>query len=150
PNILQNIDRVNKFKIYISPTTDLNIDNHNRIPTTDNRLLRRMIRDARTRGNTAEDTLKSWNLVRRGEERFIFPYQDEADAMLNTALIYELGVLHVYALPLLYSVDINSIYYDEAKRLINLLKNILPIPSDEIPRDSIIREFIGGSCYEVQ
>ena len=83
-------------------------------------------------------------------ERFIFPYQDEADAMLNTALIYELGVLHVYALPLLYSVDINSIYYDEAKRLINLLKNILPIPSDEIPRDSIIREFIGGSCYEVQ
>mgnify|MGYP001656890877 FL=1 len=70
--------------------------------------------------------------------------------MLNTALIYELGVLHVYALPLLYSVDINSIYYDEAKRLINLLKNILPIPSDEIPRDSIIREFIGGSCYEVQ
>ena len=150
PNILQNIDRVNKFKIYISPTTDLNIDNHNRIPTTDNRLLRRMIRDARTRGNTAEDTLKSWNLVRRGEERFIFPYQDEADALLNTALIYELGVLHVYALPLLYSVDINSIYYDEAKRLINLLKNILPIPSDEIPRDSIIREFIGGSCYEVQ
>ena len=150
PEILKNIDRDNKFKIYISPTTDLNIDNHNRIATTDNRLLRRMIRDARTRGNKAEDTLKSWNIVRRGEERFIFPYQDEADAMLNTALIYELGVLHVYALPLLYSVEINSIYYDEAKRLINLLKNILPIPSDEIPRDSIIREFIGGSCYEVQ
>ena len=150
PEILKNIDRDNKFKIYISPTTDLNIDNHNRIATTDNRLLRRMIRDARTRGNKAEDTLKSWNIVRRGEERFIFPYQDEADAMLNTALIYELGVLHVYALPLLYSVEINSIYYDEAKRLINLLKNILPIPSDEIPRDSIIRDFIGGSCYEVQ
>ena len=150
PEILKDISRDSKFKIYISPTTDLNIDNHNRIATTDNRLLRRMIRDARTRGNKAEDTLKSWNIVRRGEERFIFPYQDEADAMLNTALIYELGVLHVYALPLLYSVDINSSYYDEAKRLINLLKNILPIPSDEIPRDSIIREFIGGSCYEVQ
>ena len=150
PEILKDISRDSKFKIYISPTTDLNIDNHNRIATTDNRLLRRMIRDARTRGNKAEDTLKSWNIVRRGEERFIFPCQDEADAMLNTALIYELGVLHVYALPLLYSVDINSSYYDEAKRLINLLKNILPIPSDEIPRDSIIREFIGGSCYEVQ
>lgn len=150
PEILKNIERKNKFKIYISPTTDLNIDNHNRIATTDNRLLRRMIRDARTRGNKAEDTLKSWSFVRRGEEKFVFPYHEEADAMLNTALIYELGVLHVYALPLLYSVDINSIYYDEAKRLINLLKNILPIPSDEIPRDSIIREFIGGSCYDVQ
>ena len=147
PKVLKEIPAKNKFKIYLSALTELNIDYHNRFPTTDNRLLRRIIRDNRTRGYNVVDTLKVWNNVRNGEEKYIFPYQDEADVTINTALIYELGVLKTYVEPLLYSVDEDSIYYEEAKRLLNVLRLILPIPSESIPDDSIIREFIGGSCF---
>ena len=147
PKVLKEIPTKNKFKIYLSALTELNIDYHNRFPTTDNRLLRRIIRDNRTRGYNVVDTLKVWNNVRIGEEKYIFPYQDEADATINTALIYELGILKTYVEPLLYSVDEDSPYYEEAKRLLNILRLILPIPSESIPDDSIIREFIGGSCY---
>lgn len=147
PKVLKEIPAKNKFKIYLSALTELNIDYHNRFPTTDNRLLRRIIRDNRTRGYDVVKTLSVWNNVRSGEEKYIFPYQDEADATINTALIYELGVLKTYVEPLLYSVDEDSTYYEEAKRLLNILRLILPIPSESIPDDSIIREFIGGSCF---
>ena len=146
--ILTSIERNKKYKIYLCPLTILNIDIHNRISTTDNRLLRRIVRDNRTRGYKVEDTLKVWRKVRLGEEKHIFPNQDSADATFNTALIYELGVLKTYVEPLLYSVSSNSPYYEEARRLINVLKTFLPIPSDAIPDDSILREFIGGSCFK--
>lgn len=147
-NILTSIDRNQKFKIYLSPLTILNIDIHNRISTTDNRLLRRIVRDNRTRGHKVEDTLKLWRKVRLGEEKHIFPNQDAADATFNTALIYELGVLKTYVEPLLYSVQSDSPYYEEARRLINMLKTFLPIPSEAIPDDSLLREFVGGSCFK--
>lgn len=146
-NILTNIPRENKYKIYLSALTELNIDDHNRVSTTDNRLLRRIIRDNRTRGYNVEHTLKTWVSVRRGEERHIFPFQDEADCTLNTALIYELGVLKTYAEPLLYSVAYESPFYEEARRLINFLRLFLPIPADDIPKDSVLREFIGNGCF---
>ena len=145
--ILTSIERKNKYKIYLAPLAILNIDSHNRISTTDNRLLRRIIRDNRTRGYNAEETLKGWKKVRLGEEKHIFPNQDSADALINTAMIYELGVLKTYVEPLLFSVPIESPYYKDAIRLINMLKPFLPITSDAIPDDSILREFIGGSCY---
>lgn len=145
--ILTNIPRDKKYKIYISALTELNMDNHNRISTTDNRLLRRIIRDNRTRGHSVEHTLEMWPRVRAGEEKYIFPYQDEADYTVNSALIYELGVLKTYVEPLLYSVPSTSNYYEEAKRLIDFLRLFLPIPSDAIPQDSILREFIGNSYF---
>ena len=123
------------------------MDNHNRIPTTDNRLLRRIVRDNRTRNYSVEDTLKQWPSVRAGEEKYIFPYQDESDATINSAAIYEIGVLKTYAEPLLYSVESDSPYYEEAKRLIRFLRLFLPIPSDSIPEDAVIREFIGGGYF---
>ncbi len=145
--ILTNIPRSKKYKIYISALTELNIDNHNRVSTTDNRLLRRIIRDNRTRAHSVENTIASWNSVRQGEEKYIFPYQDDADFTFNSALIYEIGVLKTYVEPLLYSVPQESPYYGEAKRLIEFLHLFLPIPADVIPQDSILREFIGGSCF---
>ena len=145
--ILTNIERDRKFKIYISPLTELNLDDHNRIPTTDNRLLRRIVRDNRTRGYSVERTLKQWPSVRAGEEKYIFPFQDESDATINSAAIYEIGVLKTYAEPLLYSVESDSPYYEEAKRLIKFLKLFLPIPADSIPEDAVIREFIGGGYF---
>ena len=148
PKILQNIPRENKCKIYVSPITGLNLDDHNRISSSDNRLLRRIVRDNRTRGRSVEGTLARWATVRLGEEKFVFPYQDEGDYVFNTALIYEQGVLKTYVEPLLYSVDSDSPYYEEAKRLINVLKMFLPIPSEDIPNDSLLREFIGGSCFK--
>jgi len=148
PGILTSIPNENKYKIYISPLTGLNLDNHNRMSTTDNRLLRRIVRDNRTRGHDVTATLEQWPKVREGEEKYIFPYQDEADCVFNSALIYELGVLKTYVEPLLYSVDTSSKYYHEAKRLINMLKMFLPIPSEDIPSDSLLREFIGGSCFK--
>jgi len=148
PKILPSIPREKKFKIYISPLTELNIDNHNRISTSDNRLLRRIIRDNRTRNYNVEETIKQWHSVRIGEEKYIFPYQDESDATINSAAIYEIGVLKTYAEPLLYSVESDSPYYEEAKRLINFLRLFLPIPSESIPEDAVIREFIGGSYFE--
>ena len=145
--VLPNIERSKKYKIYLSPLTILNIDIHNRISLTDSRLLRRIVRDNRTRGYKVEDTLKVWRKVRLGEEKHIFPNQDSADVVFNTALIYELGVLKTYVEPLLYSVSMDSPYYEEAKRLINMLNTFQPIPSDAVPADSLLREFIGGSCY---
>ena len=145
--VLTNINREKKFKIYISPLTELSLDDQNRISTSDNRLLRRIIRDNRTRNYRVENTLEQWPSVRAGEELYIFPFQDEADATINSAAIYEFGVLKTYAEPLLYSVESDSPYYEEAKRLLNFLKLFLPIPSESIPADAVIREFIGGSYF---
>ena len=138
-----------KFKIYISALTQLNIDEHNRIPTTDGRLLRRMVRDARTRGASARDTIQMWPSVRRGEEENIFPFQEEADAMFNSALIYELAVLKQYAQPLLFAIPRNSEEWLEAKRLLKFLDYFIGVSSEDIPKNSILREFIGGSCLNV-
>ena len=136
-----------KFKIYISALSQLNIDEHNRIPTTDGRLLRRMVRDARTRGSSATNTLRMWDSVRRGEEENIFPYQESADAMFNSALLYELAVLKQYAEPLLYSVEKTEPEYFEAKRLLKFLEYFLSVNSESIPNNSIVKEFIGGSSF---
>lgn len=144
-----SLPRDKKFKIYISALTQLNIDDHNRVPTTDGRLIRRMVRDARTRGASAQDTIRMWDSVRRGEERNIFPYQEEADAMFNSALLYELSVLKQYAEPILYSVPRDSAEYVEAKRLLKFLDYFLGVSSEQVPHNSIVREFIGGSCFKV-
>lgn len=138
-----------KFKIYISALTQLNIDEHNRIPTTDGRLIRRIVRDARTRGASAKQTIAMWNSVRRGEEENIFPYQESADVMFNSALIYELAVLKLYAEPLLFSIGKEEPEYNEAKRLLKFLDYFLGIPSESIPSNSILREFVGGGCFDV-
>ena len=144
-----SLPRESKFKIYISALTQLNVDEHNRIPTTDGRLIRRMVRDARTRGISASETIAMWPSVRRGEENHIFPYQESADVMFNSALIYELAVLKIYAEPLLFGIDKNAPEYVEAKRLLKFLDYFVPIPADNIPNNSLVREFIGGSCFEV-
>ncbi len=144
-----SLPRESKFKIYISALTQLNIDEHNRIPTTDGRLLRRMIRDARTRGTSARDTIRMWPSVRKGEEENIFPYQEEADAMFNSALIYELAVLKQYVEPLLFGIPKNCLEYTEAKRLLKFLDYFIGVSSEDIPKNSILREFIGGSCLDV-
>lgn len=149
PKVLEHIPKENKITIYLSALTELNIDNHARVSTTDNRLLRRIVRDNRTRGNSVENTLKSWAKVREGEEKNIFPYQDDAEYTFNTAHIYELGVLKTFVEPLLYSVPVTSEYYNEAIRLINFLRVFLPISSESIPEDSILREFIGGGCFKI-
>lgn len=138
-----------KFKIYISALTTLNVDEHNRIPTTDGRLIRRMVRDARTRATGAEDTIARWPSVRRGEENNIFPFQEEADVMFNSALCYELSVLKQYAEPLLFSIPTTSPYYAEAKRLIKFLDYFLGVSSESIPSNSLLREFAGGGCFHV-
>ena len=138
-----------KFKIYISALTQLNIDEHNRIPTTDGRLLRRMVRDARTRGSSARETIRMWPSVRRGEEENIFPFQEEADAMFNSALVYELAVLNQYAQPLLFAIPKDSEEWLEAKRLLKFLDYFIGVSSEDIPKNSILREFIGGSCLNV-
>lgn len=142
-----SVERKNKFKIAISPFTQLNIDNHNRIHTSDTRRLRRIIRDNRSRDISAADTLRMWKKVREGEQLNIFPYQNDVDVVVNTALMYELGVLKTYAEPLLFSVSEDDEVYPEAIRLINILRNVLPIPSDDVPKDSVLREFIGGSGF---
>ena len=138
-----------KFKIYISALTCLNIDEHNRIPTTDGRLLRRMVRDARTRGTSAEKTIDMWASVRRGEEKYIFPFQEEADAMFNSAMIYELAVIKQYAEPLLFNIKKGEPEYHEAKRLLKFLEYFLGVSSEELPKNSLCREFVGGSCFDV-
>lgn len=145
----ETLPKESKFKIYISALTQLNIDNHNRIHTTDLRLLRRMVRDARTRGNSAEDTLARWASVRRGEEKNIFPFQEGADEMFDSSLIYELAVLKQYAEPLLFGISKTSPYYSEANRLLKFLNYFLPMPSDDVPKNSLVREFIGGNCFPV-
>ncbi len=144
-----SLPRESKYKIYISCLTTLNIDDHNRIPTTDARLLRRIERDARTRGYSAQATIKMWPSVRRGEENNIFPFQDSADMVFNSALIYETALLKPYVQPLLFGVPRDSEEYIEAKRLLKFLNYFLPIPADNIPKTSLMREFIGGGCYHV-
>lgn len=143
----KSLPKNKKVKIYISALTQLNIDDHNRVHTADLRLLRRMIRDARTRGNTAEDTLARWASVRRGEEKNIFPYQEEADFMLDSSLIYEIPVIKQYAEPLLFGIEAGFPYYAEANRLLKFLSYFLGVPSDDVPKNSLVREFIGGSCF---
>lgn len=138
-----------KFKIYISALTSLNVDEHNRIPTTDGRLLRRMVRDARTRGASAKRTIQMWPSVRRGEEENIFPFQESADAFFNSALIYELAVLKQFAEPLLFSITPEEPEYHEAKRLLKFLEYFLGVSSEHLPNNSIVREFAGGSCFPV-
>lgn len=138
-----------KLKIYISALTQLNIDEHNNLPTTDGRMIRRMVRDARNRNISARETIAMWDSVRRGEEQYIFPFQEEADIMFNSALIYELAVLKQYAEPLLFEIDKDCKEYTEAKRLLKFLDYFLPVPSEDIGRNSILREFIGGSCFNV-
>ncbi len=138
-----------KYKIYISALTTLNIDGHNRIPTTDGRLLRRIVRDARTRGSSAQRTIQMWNSVRRGEEQYIFPFQEGADAMFNSALIYELAVLKPFAEPLLFQIPKEAPEYYEAKRLLKFLNYFLSVPSESLPNNSVCREFVGGSCFNV-
>ena len=149
PKVLENIPKDKKAKVYLSALNELGIDDHSRLSTTNNRLLRRIVRDNRTRGNSVEKTLEMWDKVREGEEKYIFPYQDEADFTLNTAMIYELGVLKTYVEPILYSVKSDSPYYNETVTLINFLRLFYPIPADIIPDDSIIREFIGGGCFKI-
>lgn len=143
------LPKESKFKIYISALTQLNIDEHNRIPTTDGRLIRRIVRDARTRGTSAQSTIARWESVRRGEEQYIFPFQEEADAMFNSALIYELACLKVYAEPLLFGIEKSAPEYAEAKRLLKFFEYFVPVPSEAVPHNSILREFIGGSCFQV-
>ena len=141
------VPQSNKYKIYISALTQLNLDNHNRIPTTDTRLIRRMIRDHRDRGASIEDTLNMWRNVRRGEEKNIFPFQEQADVMVNTALLYELAVLKPYILPLLEEFNEDNPYYTEVNRLRSFIKYFVELKPDDIPNNSILREFIGGSCF---
>ncbi len=147
PLLTEEIGEASKFRIYISAITSMQIDRHNRIPTTDLRLIRRLVRDFRTRGADAQKTLGMWASVRRGEERNIFPFQEQADTMFNSSLIYELGVMKPHALPILQTITPDSPIYAEARRLIEFLSYFEPIGDDEIPRTSILREFIGGSSF---
>lgn len=149
PKLTETLPDDRKFKIYISALTQLNVDEHNRIPTTDGRLIRRIVRDARTRGTTAARTIAMWYSVRRGEERNIFPFQEEADIMFNSALIYELAVLKQYVEPLLFQITPDMEEYHEAKRLLKFLDYFLGIGTDRIPANSLLREFIGGGCFDL-
>ena len=146
--LTKNIPRENKFKIFMSPLIHLKLDNHNRVHTTDVRKIRRIVRDNLFRGTNAETTLAMWPNVDKEARISIYPYQDDADAMINSSLGYELSVLRIYAEPLLYGIESTSPQYPEAIRLINLLRNFLPITSEVVPKDSILREFIGGSVFE--
>jgi uridine kinase len=145
--LTSEIPREQKFKIYVSALTSMNIDDHNRIPTTDNRIIRRIVRDHQFRGSNALKTIKRWPSVRRGEERNIFPFQESADVMFNSALMYELSVLKTLAEPLLNEVNNTAEEYSEANRLIEFLSYFLPIDPKDVPANSIIREFLGGSCF---
>lgn len=147
-NLTPSVNRNNKYKIYISPFTPLRLDEHNHISTVDLRLIRRLVRDFRTRGYDAESTLKNWQTVRIAEEKYIFPYQKEADKVLNTALIYELGILKTYAIPILHSVSINNEFYPEALRIINFLKYFYDIPESTLPSTALLREFVGNGYFE--
>lgn len=147
--LTHDLPKENKFKIYISALTQLNVDEHNRVPSTDGRLIRRMVRDARTRGTSAKQTIAMWQSVRRGEENNIFPYQEDADVMFNSALLYELAVLKSYAEPILFGIEKDCEEYQEAKRLLKFLDYFVGIESEYVPQNSILREFIGGGCFEL-
>ena len=147
--LTEQIPREAKYKIYVSAITQLSLDHHNNLSTTDCRLIRRMVRDARTRNTTAEETLARWPSVRRGEEKNIFPFQEDADVMFNSALIYEMAVLKPYAEALLCDIEPTSAYYHEAQRLLSLLDYFLAVPGEMISYNSIIREFIGKGCFDI-
>jgi uridine kinase len=147
PELTASIPDNDIFKIYVSALTTLSIDDHNWIPTTDNRLLRRIVRDFKYRHTSALDTIKRWPSVRRGEEKWIFPYQENADATFNSSLIFELGVMRDYAIPILKKVPRDTPHYAEADRLIRFLEYFEPIPADQIPFTSLLREFLGGSSF---
>lgn len=149
PKMSYTLPDESKYKIYISALTSINIDEHNRIPTTDGRLLRRMVRDARTRGTSAKNTIKMWPSVRRGEEEYIFPFQEYADTMFNSILIYELAAFKTYAEPLLFEITKDDPEYYEAKRLLKFLEYFVGIDPKVVPNNSICREFIGGSYFNV-
>ena len=144
----KKISRENKYKMFVCPFTPLGVDKHNHLSTTDMRLIRRIVRDNRVRGYDVEKTLKIWPKVKEGEEKYIFPYTGDVDAVLNTAYAYEVGILRVYVEPLLYSVPMHSIYYEEARRILGAIRTFYPISSEYIEDDNILREFIGGSIYE--
>ncbi|MDZ7792470.1 MAG: nucleoside kinase [Spirochaetia bacterium] len=147
PNLTPNIPEERKYRVYISALTQLNLDDHNRISTTDNRLIRRIVRDHQFRGNPALGTLNMWDSVRRGENKNIFPYQNEADSAFNSALDYELSVLKPFVEPLLKTVKPHHEMYNEARRLLSFLENFSPIPPTLVPHHSILREFVGGSIF---
>ncbi|WP_334159669.1 nucleoside kinase [Muricomes intestini] len=149
PELTKSLNADNQFKIYISALTQLNIDEHNRIPSTDGRLIRRIVRDARTRGTSARNTIAMWSSVRRGEEKNIFPYQEEADVMFNSSLLYELAVLKQYVEPLLFGMGKNCPEYAEAKRLLKFFDYFVGIGSEPVPTNSLLREFIGGGCFQL-
>ena len=146
--LTSTIPKNDKLKVYISPFMPLSVDRHNHISTVDIRLLRRIVRDNRTRGYNVQDTLKSWDKVRNGEIKYVFPFTNQANVILNTAYTYEMGLLRVYAEPLLYSVPIDSKYYNESRRLIDELQMFFPIPSEYISDSNILREFVGESYFE--
>ena len=148
PALTPNIPAVNKYKIYVSALTTILLDNHNYIPTTDNRLLRRIIRDYKYRNYSAEDTILRWESVRAGEDKWIFPYQENADAMFNSALLFELAVLKDYVEPILRKVPNSNPAYSEAHRLLRFLAYFVSVPANEIPPTSLLREFLGGSSFE--
>ncbi len=147
PGLTPKINDTDKFKIYVSALTTVSLDNHNRIPTTDTRLVRRIVRDCRYRGYSALDTINRWQSVRKGEEKYIFPFQENADVMFNTAVHYETGVLKRYVEPILHEVPANNVAYREAVRLLKFFSYVVPIPDKEIPPTSILREFLGGSSF---
>jgi uridine kinase len=145
----ESLPAESKYKIYISALTQLSIDEHNPLSTTDGRLIRRIVRDARTRGTSAQETIAMWDSVRRGERMNIFPFQEQADVMFNSALIYEMSVLKLYAQPQLYAIEKGAPEYDEANRLLKLLDYFLPIPPESISSTSLVREFIGGGIFNL-
>ncbi|MCL6431123.1 MAG: nucleoside kinase, partial [Anaerolineae bacterium] len=145
PALLPDLPAERAYRVYVSALTQLNLDHHNRVPTTDTRLVRRIVRDARTRGYTAQATIQRWDSVTAGERRNIFPYQESADVMFNSALVYELAVLKPFVEPLLAQIDPGTMEYVEARRLLAFLEWFLPWPADTVPDNSLLREFIGGS-----
>lgn len=147
PALTPNIPAANKFKIYVSALTTIQLDYHNYIPTTDNRLLRRIIRDYKYRNYSAEETIARWGSVRAGEDKWIFPYQEYADAMFNSALLFELAVLKDYVEPILRKVPNNSPEYSEAHRLLRFLSYFVSVRDKELPPTSLLREFLGGSSF---
>jgi uridine kinase len=144
-----SLPKESKFKIYISALTQINVDEHNRIATSDGRLIRRIVRDMRTRGTKVQGTISMWPSVRRGENENIFPYQEEADVMFNSALIYELAILKQYVEPALFGMDRECAEYIEAKKILKFLDYFIGVSSEEVPKNSILREFVGGSCFKV-
>jgi uridine kinase len=147
PELTKEIPEEQKFRVYVSALTTLSIDDHNWVPTSDNRLLRRIIRDFKYRGASAQDTIARWQSVRRGEEKWIFPYQENADATFNSSLLFELSVMKDYAEPILRQVPANVPEYNEASRLLRFLSYFEPLSEKDIPSTSLLREFLGGSSF---